>query len=150
MCAFSKRNCLGLQNFLPLTQSLLVFAARSYWGLFSWHEPWAEGPGVGLGHLTPELLSTTCGCGTSPFHICAPPIRLHGCGFFNSIVVRLPFNSTSDCLSDGCSTFLVVILMWLCEEGSHVYLCCHLDRKSPLKNDLFLPTEKESSMKDYI
>ena len=30
-----------------------------------------------------------------PVLICAPPTRLDGCGFFNSIVVRLPFNSIS-------------------------------------------------------
>ena len=37
MCGFFKRNCLGLQNFLPLTQSLLVFAAKSCEDLSSWH-----------------------------------------------------------------------------------------------------------------
>ena len=38
MCGFFKRNCLGLQEFLPLTQSSLVFAARSHGDLPSW--PW--------------------------------------------------------------------------------------------------------------
>ena len=43
MCGFFKRNCMGLQKFLPLTQSLLVFAARSYGDLSSWH--WIPGLG---------------------------------------------------------------------------------------------------------
>ena len=37
ICAFFKRNCLGLQKFLPPTQSLLVFAVRSCGDLSSWH-----------------------------------------------------------------------------------------------------------------
>ena len=43
MSGFFKRNCLGLQQFLPLTQSPLVFAARSYGDLSSWY--W--NPGLG-------------------------------------------------------------------------------------------------------
>ena len=38
---FLKRNCLGLPRILPQTQSPLVFAARSYGDLSSWHwNPW--------------------------------------------------------------------------------------------------------------
>ena len=37
VCGFFKRSCLGLQKFLLLTQSPLVFAARSYGDLSSWH-----------------------------------------------------------------------------------------------------------------
>ena len=37
MCGFIKRNCLGFHKFLPPTQSLLVFAARSCGDLSSWH-----------------------------------------------------------------------------------------------------------------
>ena len=44
MCGFFKGNCLGLQKFLPLTQSLLVYAARSYGGLSSLH--WKPGLGA--------------------------------------------------------------------------------------------------------
>ena len=48
MCGFFKWNCLGLQKFLPLTQSLLVFVARSYGDLSSRHwNPGLEGPIVG-------------------------------------------------------------------------------------------------------
>ena len=41
MCGFFKRKCLGLQKFLPLTHSLLVFAATSCEDLSSW--PWNAG-----------------------------------------------------------------------------------------------------------
>ena len=39
-----KRNCLGLNKFLSLTQFLLVFAARSYGDLSTWH--WNPGLGA--------------------------------------------------------------------------------------------------------
>ena len=77
--------------------------------------------------IPPEFLSTTRGCGTIPFDICAPPTILYGCGFFNSVVVRLPFNSISDGSEWWLFYILVVILMWLCEDVSHVCLCYHLD-----------------------
>ena len=38
-----ERNCLGIQQFLPLTQTPMVFAARSCADLSSWH--W--NPGIG-------------------------------------------------------------------------------------------------------
>ena len=41
VCGFFKRNCLGLQKFLPLSESSLVFAARCYGDLSSWH--WSFG-----------------------------------------------------------------------------------------------------------
>ena len=70
------------------------------YGIFLALAPWAGGLGVGPGpysqDIPPEFLATTHGCGASPFHICAPPTSLHGCGFFNSVVVRLPFNSIFD------------------------------------------------------
>ena len=47
MCGFFKRNCLGLQQFLSPTQSLLVFEARSCRDLSSWH--WSPGLGYGAG-----------------------------------------------------------------------------------------------------
>ena len=99
VCVF-KRNCLGLQKFLPSAQSALVFGARSYRDLFfcSWN------PGLGA----------WCGAGTPcsqdippnfihhmwvwdiPFCISAPPTSLDECGFSNSVIVRLPFNLISD------------------------------------------------------
>ena len=56
MCGFFKRNCLEVQKFLPLTQFLLVFAARSCGDLPSWHwNPELGVPGVGLGLLAPKI-----------------------------------------------------------------------------------------------
>ena len=56
MCGSFKSNCLGLQKFLPLTQSPLVFAARSYGDLSAWHwNPGLEGPVLELGLLTPAI-----------------------------------------------------------------------------------------------
>ena len=43
VCGLLKRDCLRLQKFLPLTQSLLVFASRSSGDLSSWH--WNPGMG---------------------------------------------------------------------------------------------------------
>ena len=56
VCGYFKRNCLRLQKFLPSTQSLLVFAARSYGDFSSWH--WNLGWGGvvwGYDSLPPEL-----------------------------------------------------------------------------------------------
>ena len=56
MCGFFQRNCLGLQQFLPPTQSLLFFFSPKSWEfIFLALEPWAEGPVVGLGLLTPDI-----------------------------------------------------------------------------------------------
>ena len=135
MCGFLKRNCMRLQNFLPPTQSLIVFAARSYGDLSFWH--WNPVLGACCGAGTPrswdiplKFLSTTRGWGISSFCVCATPTNLDGCGFFNSIVVRLPFTSISDGSEWWLFYVLVVILMWLCEEVSHVCLHHHLDQKS--------------------
>ena len=80
--------------------------------------------------IPPECLSTTCGCRSSPFSICTPSTSLDGCGFFNSVVVRLPFNLISECLEWWLFYILVLILMWLCKEMSHVCKHPHLDQKS--------------------
>ena len=76
------------------------FHSQKLWGLiFLALESWAGGPG---GRSPPyfyfdiPLVFYSYGCGTSPFCIYAPPTSLDGCGFFNSVVVRLPFNSISD------------------------------------------------------
>ena len=137
---FFKRNCLGLQKFLPLNQSPLVFAARSYRDFSSWH--WNPGWGAWSGagtpcswDIPPEFLSTTCGCGTSPFCISTQPTSLDGCSFLDvvttiSVVVRLPFNSISDSSEWWLIYISVVILMWLFEEANRVCLCHCLDWKS--------------------
>ena len=81
-----------------------------------------------FGYSATQFLSTTCRCGTNPLHISAPPTSLDGCGFFNSVVVRLPFNSISDG-SEWWFYILIVTLIWLCKEAKRVYLCHHLDQK---------------------
>ena len=92
---FFKRICLELQKFLPPTQSPLDFCSQKLWGL---HLPGTGtlgwGPGVMLGLLTTKIsllnfYPPCIGWLTSPFHVCAPPSCLNGCGFFNSVVVRL-------------------------------------------------------------
>ena len=78
-----------------------------------------------------KFLPTTRGCGASPFPVCTLATSLGGCGFFNSIAVRLPFSSISDGSEWWWFYILFVILMCLCEEASHVGLCHHLDWRSP-------------------
>ena len=98
------------------------FCNQKFWGLiFLAQESWAGGPGVGVGLLTPKICLPNFsprGCGASPFLNHAPPTSLDGCGFFNSVVVRPPFNSTSDVPEWWWFYILVVILMWLCTEVS--------------------------------
>ena len=78
----------------------------------------------------PEFLSTTYGCWASPFHISYPATSLDGCGFFNAVVVRLPFNSISYNFEWWMFYSLVIILKWLCEEVSRVCLRHHLQLQS--------------------
>ena len=133
MCGFFKRNCLGLLKFLPTTLSPLVFAARSM-GTYlpgTGTLGWGSCYGAGTPHsrdYPPKFLSTTCVCGTSPFCIFSPPTSLDRCGFFNSVIVRFPFNLISAGSEWWLFYNLVVILTWLCEEVSGVHLCHHLDQ----------------------
>ena len=66
-----------------------------------------------------------------PFCTSAPPTSLDRCGFFNSAVFRLPFRSISNGSGWWLLYSLAVILTWLCKEARCVYLCHHLDQKSP-------------------
>ena len=71
VCGFFKQNCLELQKLLPLTQSLLVFAARSCGDLPSWH--W--NPGLGL--LAPKISLLNFylpHVGVGPVHSVSPPL----------------------------------------------------------------------------
>ena len=101
MHGFFKGNCLVVQKFLPLTQSPLVFhleIMRTYFlgtGLLGWG-PWCGAGTPCSQDIPPKFLSTIQGCGTSPFCISTPPTSLDGCGCFNSVVIRLPFNLISD------------------------------------------------------
>ena len=124
----------GSESVLSLCVSSLRGTAWAYRSFFHWLNPhWFLQPefqgtflpgtrALGWGSLCgsgtpcsrdipPEFVSNTCGCGTSPFCISAPPPSLDGCGFFNSTVARLPFNSISDG-SEWWFYILVVILMW--------------------------------------
>ena len=130
MCGFFKRNCLGLQNFLPLTQSSLVFAARSCGDLPSWH--WNPGLGGllwGWGSSLPRSASWIfihhMWVWGQPVPCLHPPTSLDGYVFFNSEVVRFPFDLISDGSEWWLLYILVVILMWLWEKVSHVCLHCH-------------------------
>ena len=147
-----------LQQFLPLTQSLLVFAARSCRDLSSWH--W--NPGLGslvrswdslLWGIPPEVLSTTRGWVTNLFHLCVLSTSVNGRGFFNSVVVRLPFNLISGGSAWQLFCISAVILMWLWEEASRVCLCRHLDQQSsfpvPL-NCLVVPFTQEKQSRWLI
>ena len=64
---------------------------------------------VGLGLLTPEISLPKfhplhVGEGPAGSASALPPTTLDGCGFFNSVAVRLPLNSMT-VLSYGCSIF---------------------------------------------
>ena len=110
------------------------FCSQKLWGLiFLALKSWAGGPSVDLGLLAP-VISQIFIHHTWVKDQLVPrrhlPTSLDGCGFFNSVVVRFPFNSITDVSEGWLFYILVVILMWLCEEVSSVCLCCHLDWKS--------------------
>ena len=121
---------MGLQKFLPLTQSLLVFGARNCVDLSSWL--WKPGLGDCCGSGTthhrdipPKFLYITHGCRTSLFHISDFPTSLDGCGFFNSVIVRFPFRP-------GTSSSQTRFTVWLhlgtskpSISSSHLRLLCN-------------------------
>ena len=58
---------------------------------------------MGLGVLSPEIVlqnfyppNMDKTCGNSPIHASDSPTGLDGCGFLNSVAVRLPLNLISD------------------------------------------------------
>ena len=134
MCVFFKRKCLGLQKFLPLLSISTDFCSQNLWGLiFLAQESGAGEAGVGLGLLAPEISLQNFyphGCGISPLFICYPHTTLDGCGFFNSVVVRLPFNLIFDGSQWWLFYILVVILMWLCEGRAMSAYAAILSRSS--------------------
>ena len=113
------------------------FCSQKLWRLiFLALEPWAGGPTVGLGPLTLEIPLLN-------FYLPyvgeeqPVPTSLDVCGFFNSVVVRLPFNFISDGSEGWLFYSLVVVSLWLCREVSHVCLCRHLDwRSMPISYEL--------------
>ena len=101
ICGFFKRDCVGSRSFFHQLNSHW-FLQPEVMGTYL-PDTGTLGWGALYGAITPhsqdippEFLSTTHGYGTNLFHISPPPSSLDGCDFFNSVVVRLPFNSTSD------------------------------------------------------
>ena len=81
---FFKRNWLGLQKVLVLTQSLLGYAARSYGHLSSWH----CNPGLGelmwcwdFSEISPSNFYLPCVTWDKPF-LCLRPDYRSGCMWF--------------------------------------------------------------------
>ena len=97
-----KRRLLRILQFLPLPQPPLVFTARSYGDLSSWH--WNSGLGglmwgwdPSLWKYSSQFLSTIHACGTtcsmSSQPVCLYPSYLPGwIDFFNSLLVGLPYS----------------------------------------------------------
>ena len=85
MCGFFK---VFLQTHLMRTYLLGI-------GTLGWGS-WCEAGTPCSQDIPPEFLSTTPRCGTSTFHVHTPPTSLDGCGFFDSVVIRLLFNPVSD------------------------------------------------------
>ena len=86
VCGFFKKNCLGLQRFLPLTNpcwflqtevlgTYLPGIGKLGWGV------WCGAGTLLFWDIPPKCLSTTCGCGTSLFHVSTLPANLDGFGF---------------------------------------------------------------------
>ena len=69
----------------------------------------------------------------------APPIGLHECFFFNSLVVGLPHSSIF-CQLWLFLLFLNLMLSFfcLCEEAQCIYLCLHLGWKSSLPEEIYI------------
>ena len=125
--AWDSRSFFHILNSHWFLQPEVVGTYFSYIGTLGWGA-WC---GTGTPHsqdIPPQFLSTTHGCGTRPFHISTPPTSLNGCGFFNSVVIRLPFNSISDVPEWWWFYNLAVILMCLCKDPSHVYYTAILTR----------------------
>ena len=101
LCGFFKRNCLGLQQFLPPTQSLLDFAAWSCGDLSSRH--WNPGLGGlmwGWDSLLPRYTSWIFIHHTwvwdQPILCPCPSYQCEWMWFLYFVIVRLPFNSILD------------------------------------------------------
>ena len=112
---------LNAHRFLSQTLWGLLFLALECWAVGAWCDVWTPHSR----DIPPECVFTACMRGTSPFHICAPPTSLDGCGFFNSVVVRPPFNSIADSSEWWLFYILVVILM--CNNGNfnEKFMCVH-------------------------
>ena len=119
--AASSTNSIPTGFLSPLLQGLIFLAL----------EPWAGGPGVGLGLLAPKISLLNfypCGCGTS----CSLSTPSDQCGW--RCFPHLHSCQTSIQLDLWCSWVTVALsfrcnLVRLCKEASLVCLCRHLDQK---------------------
>ena len=110
MCAFLKRNCLGLQKFIPLTQSPLVFASRvvgTYLpgsGILGWGV-WCEAGAPRCQDIPPKFLCITCEWESSLFRVW--PLLPVSMNVVSLILSLSDFHSTwfLMVLSDGCCIF---------------------------------------------
>ena len=104
VCGPFKRNCLGIQQFLPQTQSHWFLQPEVMGtcllgtGTLGW-EAWC-GAGIPCSQ-DPSFYALHVGVGPACsaslcVYIFAPPTSLDVCGLFNSVVVGFPFNSFSD------------------------------------------------------
>ena len=104
---------------LLLPQPSLVFTARSYGDLSSCH--WNPGLGGLVWGWDSSLLRYPSQIFIHHMWVCDQHVpRLHlsyldGCGFFNSVVVRLPFNLVSDGSEWWLFSILVAVLLGLWE-----------------------------------
>ena len=90
-------------------------------------------PKISLLNFYPPHVVVGPACSDSPcFCISTEMDLVDRCGFFSSVVVRLPFNSISDGSGKWLFSSLVVILMRLCEEVSRVSLHLCLDWKAQI------------------
>ena len=97
MCGL--RGTLGTPE-VSFTNSISAdFCNQKLWELiFLALEPWAGGP---VWVWDSSFLRDSSGIfihmgGCQHVRVCTPPASLDGCGFFNSVLVRLPFNWISD------------------------------------------------------
>ena len=132
MCGFPKRNCLGLQNPPPPTQSLLVFAARSCGDLSSWH--WNPGLGAWCGSGTPRAQDIppkvlSMWVWEQPAVHPHPSYQSAWMWFLKSRSCQTSIQPDSDVPECWLLPILGVTLMSVCEEVSLVCLCHHLDWK---------------------
>ena len=135
MCGPFKSKCLGFQQYLPPTHlSLRCFLQPEVIGTFL---PGTETLDWGWYSLLPKypsrvfIHSIAVGSACPMFPPLLPRLRAS----YQSGWMWFLFNSINS-ISDGSEWWLfyslVIILMWLCEEVSCVYLCHHLDWKSGL------------------
>ena len=134
MCGFFKRNCLGIQKFLPPTQNYVgFFSQKVWWLIFLALEPWVGGPDIRRGLLAPKIYLlnffppySDLGPAPSAF----PSLLLVWMDVVTSVRICQTFIQLYFWWFWWLFYILVVILMCLCEEYSCAYLCYHLDWKS--------------------